>query len=632
MIAAFFAVSSLPASLWSQTATPWQALPQGTQYDGQIPTPEQFFAGDFQIGNRHLEHHQLLDYVHAVDNASPRVSLETYAQSYGGRPLVAAIVTSPQNQSQLNELAAAHVRWTDPREPRAASPPLPVIYMGYSVHGNEASGANAAPLLLYHLSAAQGAEIEVKSGTAYQKRFYDGLPLLFGLGPTKEIDTIRITWPNGLIQNEPKQLSNRPLAFKEAQRLSGSCPMIFTWNGKKFEFITDVLGVAPLGASAGEGRYFPVDHDEYVQIPAESLAPVDGQYEIRITEELREVSYLDHIRLLAVEHPENIEIFTNDKFKGPPFPKFRLFGVQQRIYPRAARDHSGRDVRERLLRRDKSYPDRFERDYSGVAELHHVDLDFGNAAADNRAVLILNGWVDWADGSTFLAAEQTGKGLVLPYLQVKDAHGRWQTVIHDMGIPAGKPKTIAVDMTGKFLSPSREVRIVTNLCVYWDEVFLSEDTSSPAFRTVNLAAGSADLRFRGFSKPVLHPQRKQPESFDYGQWMPVSMWNPTPGYYTRYGDVMALLSDIDDRLVVMGSGDELRLRFPAYRARAGFTLSFLLFVDGWAKDGDANTSYSKTVAPLPFHGMKQYGEHRPDQEGYNTRPARQLLRPLLETP
>ena len=124
----------------------------------------------------------------------------------------------------------------------------------------------------------------------------------------------------------------------------------------------------------------------------------------------------------------------------------------------------------------------------------------------NRAVLILNGWVDWADGSTFLAASQeTKEGLIMPYLQVKNAKGEWQTVIQDMGIPAGKPKTISVDLTGKFLSASREVRIVTNLCVYWDEIFLSENAGAPDTVLTPVDAASADLHFRGFSKPVIRP-------------------------------------------------------------------------------------------------------------------------------
>ncbi len=490
-----------------------------------------------------------------------------------------------------------------------------------------------------NLKLAPQSKVEVKAGVLYQKKIYQGIPLSFGLGGYKDADTVRITWPNGLIQNETKQAAGKIGVYKEAQRLSGSCPMIFTWDGRKFQFITDVLGVAPLGASSGDGKYFPVDHDEYVQILGESLALVDDHYEVRITEELREVSYLDQVRLMAVDHPAGIDIFTNDKFKSPPFPEFRLFGASRRVYPSSARDHKGTDVLAKLERRDREYPDNFRRDYSGVAEPHQLDLDFGKAAADNRAALILNGWVDWADGSTFLSASQESKeGLIFPYLQVKDAAGRWQTVIEDMGIPAGKPKTISVDLTGKFLSSSREVRIVTNLCVYWDEIFLIESAAAPDVRMSAIDADSAQLSFRGFSKATIHPERKQPESFDYARVEPVSMWNPTPGLYTRYGDVRPLIAALDDRLVIMGSGDELKLLFPAGHLAvlpAGWKRDFLLFVDGWAKDGDANTAYSQSVQPLPFHGMSQYPypgrEQFPDsgvQRQYTTRPALRLLRPL----
>ncbi|HYX23049.1 MAG TPA: FG-GAP-like repeat-containing protein [Thermoanaerobaculia bacterium] len=496
-----------------------------------------------------------------------------------------------------------------------------------------------------NLKLAPAAEVEVKAGPIYRKQLYRGTPLVFGLGSQAEADTVRITWPNGLIQNETKQPAGRLLAFKEAPRLSGSCPMIFTWNGERFQFITDVLGVAPLGASSGDGDYFPVDHDEYVQIPGEALVPVNGAYEVRITEELREVSYLDQVHLLAVDHPESVEIFTNDKFKSPPFPDFRLFGVERKVRPVAAREDGGRDVLDRVLARDQRYPDGFRRNAAGVAELHHLDLDFGKAAPDDKSVLILSGWVDWADGSTFLAASQESPaGLVMPRLQVKDAAGRWVTVIEDMGIPSGKPKTIAVDLTGKFLSASREVRIETSLCVYWDEIFLSEETAEPPVALAELSPAAAELRFRGFSRPVIHPERKQPEGFDYQTFMPVSEWNPTPGLYTRYGDVRELLGEIDDRLVILGSGDEVRLRFDARALPAlpaGWRRDFLLKVDGWAKDADANTAFSQSVEPLPFHAMSRYpyppSEHFPDdavhrayREQYNTRPALRLIRSLQE--
>jgi tetratricopeptide (TPR) repeat protein len=496
---------------------------------------------------------------------------------------------------------------------------------------------------------AEDARVEVKAGSVYQKKLYRGTPLLFGLRGRVGADTVRITWPNGLIQNETRQAAavkaGEVRAYKEAQRLSGSCPMVFAWNGRRFELITDVLGVAPLGASSGDGKFFPVDHDEWVFIPGSALAATAGGfYEVRMTEELREVTYLDRVRLLALDHPAAVEVFTNEKFKSPPFPEFRLFGVERRVRPRRAVDGRGRDMLPALLARDGVYAEGFRHTLSGVAETHTLELDFGPAAArGNRAVLYLNGWVDWADGSTFRAASQeSAAGLMLPRLEVRDAAGRWQTAVADMGIPAGKPKTIAVDLTGKFPGASREVRIVTNLCVYWDEIFLGEESAPPRTRLTAVPLAAAELAFRGFSRPVIDPQRRQPETFDYQQWMAVSSWNPTPGLYTRYGDVRPLLERVDDQLAIVGSGDEVRLRFAGGRLPplpAGWRRDFLLDVDGWAKDADANTAYSQSVEPLPFHAMSAYpyptserfpddAEHRRWRDTYNTRPALQILRLL----
>jgi hypothetical protein len=403
--------------------------------------------------------------------------------------------------------------------------------------------------------------------------------------------------------------------------------------------------VAPLGAAAGEGEYFPVDHDEVVQVPPGALVPnAEGDLELRITEELREVAFLDLVRLVAMDHPPEVEVFVNDQFQAPPYPPHRTLAASaRRIRPRAARDDAGRDVLDRVLARDRSYPDGFARDHAGGAVRHHLELDFGDAVPDGRALLVLHGWVDWADGSTFLAAAQRpGGGLHLPRLLVKDERGAWVTAVAEMGIPAGKPKTIVVDLAGKWRSAAREVRIESDLCLYWDEVFLAVEDPAAAIVRSELAPRVAELRFRGFSRPTVHPERKQPESFDYQSWMPVSMWNPTPGLYTRYGDVRPLLAAVDDRMVVMGSGDEIRLVFPGAALPplpAGWVRDWMVSVDGWAKDGDANTAHSQTVQPLPFHGMSQYplpaGERYPDdeaarawQEEWNTRPALRLLRPL----
>jgi tetratricopeptide (TPR) repeat protein len=496
-----------------------------------------------------------------------------------------------------------------------------------------------------NLKEAAGATVEMKSGIFYNKRIYDGVPLAFALDSHADADTIRITWPNGLIQNEVHQKGGEALKIAEAQRLSGSCPMIFAWDGQAFQFITDVLGVAPLGASSGDGNYFPVNHTENIQIPGSVLKQENGEYQIHIAEELHEVSYLDQVQLIAVDHPSDLDIYVNDKFKAPPYPEFRLFGARQKIHPLHAIDDHHKDVAAALETIDHVYPAGFAHDTAGVAELHTLTLDFGkDVAAENHDALVLNGWVDWADGSTFLGQSQNGTGLIFPYVQVKDAHGKWQTVVQDMGIPSGKPKTIVVDLDGKFLTRSRQVRIVTNLCVYWDEIFLIENSGAPQTRMTPIDADAAELHFRGFSRAIIDSTRQQPEQFVYDDVRPVSSWNPTPGLYTRYGDVQPLVTKVDDKLVIMGSGDELKLQYPAAALPTlpqGWKRDFLLRVDGWAKDADANTAFSQSVLPLPFHGMSAYpykaNEHFPDDdehqqyiEDYLTRPALRLIRPLAQ--
>jgi len=486
---------------------------------------------------------------------------------------------------------------------------------------------------------ARGARVEVKAGAHYQKRLYQGAPLHFGLGGQESIDTVRITWTNGMIQNEMSLVVDQAHAWDEKPRLSGSCPMIYTWNGEEFEYISEVLGVAPLGASLGGGQFFPVDHDEYVFLRGAQLVPRDGFYEVRITEELREVAYLDQVRLLVLDHPQDVEIYSNEKFKAPPFPEFELFEVRedQKVRPTAATNHRGESVLDRVVARDGRTVDEFRRTFDNTAEDHSITLDLAGLDGGSDSKLFLTGWVDWAAASTIVGRGQTGQGITPPVLQVRDADGAWRTVIEDLGLPGGRPRTMVVDLTDKFLSDSREIRIPTNMCVYWDEIFAADGVGGPELARLDLDPASAKLSFRGFSKNQTHPERLAPENFVYGEVSYTTNWDPTPGNYTAYGDVRDLLAGHDDRLAVLGAGDEVRLRFevPAGDPPAGWTRDFLLFVDGWAKENEANTAFGDTVEPLPFHNMSAYPYA--ERESYphddldaerRTRPALRLTRPL----
>ena len=406
------------------------------------------------------------------------------------------------------------------------------------------------------------ARVEVKADLSYAKQVYRGVPLHFGLGASERFDTVRVTWSNGLIQNEMPEESVSEIAIKEAPRLSGSCPMVFTWNGHEFEYISEVLGVAPLGASLARGVYFPVDHDEFVTIRGDQLRDRDGYLELRLTEELRETAYIDKIRLLAVDHRANVRVISNEKAKGPPFPAFQLYGLESPIAPVAAVNQRGEDVLAAVSESDRRYA-MFERNLQNRAERHSLTLEFPRFEAED-AVLFLDAWVDWSSASSIVGASQTESSSVQPpYLEVQDDQGEWVRAVSDVGLPGGTLRTIAVDLSGKFPGSSRKVRLTTNMCVYWDAAYIGIGTRKPGMRVTHLDPERAMLRFRGFSRNYVAEGRTQPERFDYQQVSATSNWNPTPGLYTRFGDVRELLGEEDDRFVIMGAGDEIALRFVA---------------------------------------------------------------------
>jgi len=128
-----------------------------------------------------------------------------------------------------------------------------------------------------------------------------------------------------------------------------------------------------------------------------------------------------------------------------------------------------------------------------------------------------------------------------------------------------------------------------------------------SLKTKRLAPEVANLRYRGYS--VIHQANaSSPEIPDYNHLSGARHpWRDLEGYYTRYGDVRELLSKVDDRYVIMNAGDEMSFRFAAPSAPpAGWVRDYVIAGDGWIKDGDYNSTYSKTVLPLPHHSRKVY--------------------------
>jgi hypothetical protein len=360
------------------------------------------------------------------------------------------------------------------------------------------------------------------------------------------------------------------------------------------------MAYAPAGASL-----------EYVRIPGEALAPKNGKYVIQVTEELWETAYLDQLRLLAVDHPDSVDVYVDERFPPMRGTGLELFQVVGRRPPLSAVDERGVDVLAELREHDYRYvsnltPER----YQGLTEEHSITLELDQRAGDPGTLLLLRGWIFPSDASINVAlSQQRLLKSELPVLEVRDARGRWVSrgVI---GFPAGKDKTMVVDLAGIFPTRDRHVRIRTSMEVYWDEAFVGVGSQELGVgKPQILAPSSAHLHYRGFSRMYRRGGRYGPHWFDYADVTKESPWRPITGTATRFGDVRPLLDESDDRYIVMVPGDETTVEFDAAALKQpapGWTRTFLLYSDGWIKDSDLNTAHGTTVEPLPYHAIRSY--------------------------
>jgi tetratricopeptide (TPR) repeat protein len=487
-----------------------------------------------------------------------------------------------------------------------------------------------------------GAKIEARAGSLVQKlETSSASPAIapadvaFGLGKRLTADAVRVLWPAGIVQAETeiakpanatgstKALSFVTLPVTELDRKPSSCPYLYTWNGEQFEFITDFMGGGEMGYLEEPGRHNKPDPDEYVRIRGDQLKERNGRYELRVTNELEEALFADRFQLLVVDHPREVEVYPNEGMTAPPRP-FKLYATRGAHPPLSAVDDHGNDVLSRVSAMDRQYPDDFRRDrIRGYADEHTLTMQLAEPGSNwPRMVLLLTGWTDYAWSSDNVAAAQSGKTMSLPLLQVKDAKGEWRTVIEDIGIPVGRPQTVTVDLTGKFLSASREVRIVTNMRILWDQILVDTSNGKSPLRMARLDPASATLRWRGFSREGSTDGR-EPFGYDYREVSFTSPWKVMPGSYTREGDVRALLVKSDDMFVISRPGDEIGLSFDARQLptlAVGWTRTFLLYSDGYSKEMDINSASPDQVLPLPFHGMTRYPY--PETEHYPMTAAR----------
>ena len=484
-----------------------------------------------------------------------------------------------------------------------------------------------------------GTTLQLRAGERTITRQVTGPTTTLGLGDRETAESLRILWTNGIPSHVIGPQAGEYVC--EEQKLKGSCPYAYGWTGERFEFITDLLWAAPIGLTDAGGKLMQPRPWEHLLVRGDQLRPrqtPDGpRYELRLTEELWEAAYFDRVTLTAVDHPPGVEVFSNEKVGPPSVAQPLLHRVTERIVPVRA-DVDGRDVTGLLASED----DRYARAYTvkrmqGLVESSSLTLTF-DRVPDGPATLFLTGWLRPTDTSLNVAIAQNASldPPQPPALSVPDGDG-WQVVQPFFGFPGGKTKTIAVDVTGLLDPADPRLRLTSSQELAYDAVWLSPRDAiafdGPVDRD-DLIVGScellaADLRTRGVSAMHRHAHYG-PERFDYAEVQP-SPWRPMRGRFTRLGPVAELLADEDDRLVVIGSGDEIALSLRVPPLREGWVRDFVLTSVGYDKDADLNTVLGDSSEPYPLRDQP-YPGYQPLEERADAKFQTRAFRPSSRAP
>src|SRR5580704_4069901 len=465
--------------------------------------------------------------------------------------------------------------------------------------------------------SAIGTKVEVFAGGNRQKFEIAGssgylgqnsLQLTVGLGQAKQADVVRMLWPTGVLQDEVEVAADREHKFMEIDRRGGSCPTLFVWDGSHYALVADMIGAAALGHWYRSGQRNIARPTEYIKIDRDSIREKDGKLSFRFMEPLEESVYLDQAQLLAVDHPGEFDVYPNEYFAtDPPYPPFKIVFSRDARPPVGVWDEHEHNLSPDLL--THRYVGDFELlPFEGFTKLHSLELDLGQAYDGGPLWLLMHGEVEYYSATAMYAANQAGIAVVAPYVEALGADGKWTRVADDFGFPAGGPRTITADLTGKLPRGTQRIRISTNAQVYWDNVLLDRADQSQDSRATWVPLVRADLRFHGFPLKI---EGKPPGNvqYIYEQASATGPYTHPAGNYTRYGDVLPLVRDFDERLVVFGSGEEVALDFDPANLPAlpsGWTRDYFFLANGYEKDMDFYSYDWTHVDPLPFRDMGTY--------------------------
>jgi tetratricopeptide (TPR) repeat protein len=449
-------------------------------------------------------------------------------------------------------------------------------------------------------------------------------PIAVGLGGADRADFIALDWPDGVFQTELDVTAGQLHRVAETQRQLSSCPVLFAWDGERYAFVTDVLGVGGIGYATAPGEYLTPRPWENLQLPAGLLEAKDGTYRLKLTEPMEEATYLDAARLVHYDLPPGWQLVLDERMQvGEPAPTGEPRFYRQTVVPVEAIDEPGQVVTELITKADRRPAPVGPKDprFIGLlAEEHVLTLRFSEPldAHDGAPVLIMDGWIEYPYGQTMVAAWKAGARYLAPTLEARGGDGRWRTVWKEFGYPAGMPRRASVPLTG--LPPgTTELRLRTTQEIYWDYLVVAYAEPLSGIQRRELPLRQAVLSQPGF--PLRTTEAHRLPSYDYSRRRP--FWDTwyQAGLYTRFGPVEELVAAVDDAVAIIGPGDEVHLEFavPDVPLAPGWTRTFVLELNGWAKDMDLFTRDGETIDPLPTRSGTSDAGRDALHARYNTR-------------
>jgi Tfp pilus assembly protein PilF len=444
--------------------------------------------------------------------------------------------------------------------------------------------------------------------------------LTIGLGQAKQADVVRLRWPTGVLQDEIEIAANQLQTLTELDRRGSSCPTLFAWDGERYRLVGDMLGAGVIGhwmAAHGDQIERNVPRPtEAIKVDPNALREKDARLSFRFMEPLEESVYLDSVELLAVDHPADLDVYPNEYFaSAPPYPPFKVVSSHDAQPPAEAWDEHGHNVLPDLIAH-RYFGDFKVLPFLGFAEPHTLELDLGPPYRGGPLWLLMHGEIEYFSANSMYAADQAGLRPVAPYVEAlvpgadssPAGKGKWVRVVDDLGFPAGGARTMTADLSGKLPVGTRRIRVTTNLQIYWDNILISRTGQHASERITPVPLARANLAFHGFPLKI-EDQPPGNVKYIYEQTSASGPYTRPAGAYTRYGNVRELLTAIDDKFVVFGSGDEVALDFDPSALPAlphGWTRDYFFVANGYEKDMDFYAYHGDSVDPLPFGKMLSY--------------------------